>query len=69
MVANLTPLITLDAVVIDTETTGLDPAKAHIVEIAALRLAVGEIDNMASFRSLVRPDQPIPGDRNAGSRH
>ena len=60
MVANLTPLITLDAIVIDTETTGLDPAKARIVEIAGLRLAVGEIDNVASFRSLVRPDQPIP---------
>ena len=33
-----TPLIALDAVVIDTETTGLDPAKARIVEIAAVRL-------------------------------
>ena len=32
--ATPTPLIALDAVVIDTETTGLDPAKARIVEIA-----------------------------------
>ena len=30
---NATPLVALDAVVVDTETTGLDPAKARIVEI------------------------------------
>ena len=31
--SNATPLIALDAIVIDTETTGLDPAKARIIEI------------------------------------
>ena len=31
--SNATPLIALDAFVIDTETTSLDPAKAQIVEI------------------------------------
>ncbi len=41
---NATPLIALDAVVIDTETTGLDPAKARIVEVAAVRIAGGRID-------------------------
>ena len=34
--SNATPLIALDAVVIDTETTGLDPAKARVVEIGAV---------------------------------
>ena len=29
----------LDAVVIDTETTGLDPAKARLVEIGAVKLS------------------------------
>ena len=38
-----TPLIALDAAVIDTETTGLDPAKARIVEIAAVRLVAGRL--------------------------
>jgi CBS domain-containing protein len=57
---NATPLIALDAVVIDTETTGLDPAKARIVEVAAVRIAGGRIDAAESFRMLVRPDEPIP---------
>ena len=28
------PLLSLDAVVIDTETTGLDPRKARVIELA-----------------------------------
>jgi len=57
---NATPLIALDAVVIDTETTGLDPARARVIEIAAVRLAAGRIDADKPFRSLVRPAAPIP---------
>lgn len=57
---NATPLIALDAVVIDTETTSLDPAKAKIVEIAAIRLAGGRLDTGAPYRRLVRPSEPIP---------
>ena len=59
-VTNATPLIVLDAVVIDTETTGLDPAEARVIEIAAVRLAAGRIDADKPFRSLVRPAAPIP---------
>ena len=40
-VTNATPLISLDAVVIDTETTGLDPRKARVIEIGAVRLWPG----------------------------
>lgn len=54
------PLIALDAVVIDTETTGLDPRKASIVEIAAVRLVGGQLQPEAAFRRLVRPSEPIP---------
>lgn len=57
---NATPLIALDAVVMDTETTGLDPAKARIVEIGAIRLVDGRLAPDVSFRRLVRPDISIP---------
>lgn len=62
LAANATPLIALDAVVIDTETTGLDPAKARIVEIAAVRLVGGRLvsEPETVFRRLVNPGEPIP---------
>ena len=60
VVGSATPLIAFDAVVIDSETTSLDPAKARIVEIAAVRLTDGRIDSAEPFRRLVRPDEPIP---------
>jgi CBS domain-containing protein len=59
-VSNATPLIALDAFVIDTETTGLDPAKARIVEIGALPLKGGKLDEKAALRRLVHPGEPIP---------
>ena len=58
--SSVRPLIALDAVVIDTETTGLDPRKAWIVEIAAVRLVGGRLQPEAVFRRLVRPGEPIP---------
>jgi CBS domain-containing protein len=59
-ISNATPLIALDAVVIDTETTSLDPAKARIVEIAAVRLAGGRVEIDDAFVRLVRPDEAVP---------
>lgn len=59
-VLNATPLIALDAVALDTETTGLDPGRARIVEIAAVRIGAGRLDAAGALRRLVRPDQPIP---------
>jgi CBS domain-containing protein len=55
-----TPLIALDALVIDTETTGLDPARARVVEIAAVRLIGGRLTTDTPWRSLVNPGEPIP---------
>lgn len=55
-----TPLIALDAVVIDTETTGLDPRKARLVEFAGLRLRGGQLDPADSFLTLLQPGEPIP---------
>ncbi|MFN3655687.1 MAG: DUF294 nucleotidyltransferase-like domain-containing protein [Pseudolabrys sp.] len=59
-IANATPLIALDAVVIDTETTGLDPAKARVVEIGAVPLRKGKLDQSAALRRLVNPGMAIP---------
>src|SRR3974390_2724415 len=55
-----TPLIALDAVAIDTETTSLDPREAWIVEIAAVRIFNGRLQDANAFRRLVRPGDPIP---------
>lgn len=60
IVSNATPLIALDAFVIDTETTGLDPAKARIVEIGAVPLRGGRLDEKSMLRRLVHPGVPIP---------
>ncbi|MBI5261018.1 MAG: CBS domain-containing protein [Bradyrhizobium sp.] len=49
------PLLSLDAVVIDTETTGLDPRKARVIELAAVRLAGGKLVDGNCFEQLIRP--------------
>ncbi len=58
--ASATPLLALDAVVLDTETTSLDPARARLLEIGAYRLTAGRIDTAHRFHSLVAPGEPIP---------
>jgi len=55
-----TPLISLDAAVLDTETTGLDASTARIVQIGVLRLAKGKLEADAHFERLVDPGLPIP---------
>jgi DNA polymerase-3 subunit epsilon/CBS domain-containing protein len=59
-VLNATPLIALDAVVFDTETTGLDPRKARIVEMAAVRIRTGQIETGNPLQRLVQPGEPVP---------
>jgi len=58
--AGSTPLISLDAAVIDTETTGLDPRQARVVEFAAVRRDNGRLDAGSAFRRLIDPGEPIP---------
>ncbi|MBX9992885.1 DUF294 nucleotidyltransferase-like domain-containing protein [Phreatobacter oligotrophus] len=54
------PLLALDAVVVDTETTGLDPAKARIVQIGAMVVRNGRLVPEERFERLVDPGCPIP---------
>ena len=55
-----TPLASIDAVVIDTETTGLDARIARIVQLGGIGLTAGVIDRANGFDQLVYPGIPIP---------
>jgi DNA polymerase-3 subunit epsilon/CBS domain-containing protein len=55
-----TPLIALDAVALDTETTGLDARTARLVQVAALPLAGGRMRPDDRLERLVNPGIPIP---------
>ncbi len=55
-----TPLGSLPAIVLDTETTGLDTKNDRIVEIGAVRLDSARIGLPDTYAALVRPDVPIP---------
>lgn len=55
-----TPLLALDAIALDTETTSLDPKLARIVEVGAVRLLMGRPSEDETFRALVDPEIPIP---------
>ncbi|MCK1515368.1 CBS domain-containing protein [Bradyrhizobium sp. 190] len=56
-------LLSLDAVVIDTETTGLDPRKARVIELAGVRLLAGKLIAEDRFRQLLRPaNETIPAE-------
>lgn len=56
-----TPLAALDAVALDTETTGLDAAAARIVQLGAVAVAAGTVSRDDSFKMLVDPRIAIPG--------
>ncbi|MGQ7790865.1 DUF294 nucleotidyltransferase-like domain-containing protein [Faunimonas sp. B44] len=55
-----TPLIALDAVVLDLETTGLDVRSARIVQVGAVRLSEGHAAEDGALSLLVDPGEPIP---------
>ena len=50
----------LSCVVVDIETTGLEPLNNEIIEIAALKIARGEIE--APFNALIKLDRPLPSE-------
>jgi DNA polymerase-3 subunit epsilon/CBS domain-containing protein len=55
-----TPLLAVEAVVLDTETTGLDTARARMVQIGGVRIAAGRLVEGSAFERLVHPGEPIP---------
>ena len=54
------PLASLEAVALDTETTGLDTGKDRIVQVGAVALNGTTIETGETFDRLVDPEVPIP---------
>jgi DNA polymerase III subunit epsilon len=53
-----TPLLDVEFVVLDLETTGGSPANDRITEVGAVKIRGGEV--LGTFHSLVNPEVPIP---------
>lgn len=54
------PLAALEAVAIDTETTGLDTARARIIQLAGIGIELGRVKPDEAFETLIDPGEPIP---------
>ncbi len=59
-ISSATPLIALNAVCVDTETTGLDTSIARVIQIGAVRIKTGQLDEQDVFEQLVDPGEAIP---------
>lgn len=52
-------------IILDTETTGLDPSEGHrIVEIGALEL-INHVPTGRTFHAYINPERPVPADAEA----
>ena len=54
------PLVSLNAIAFDTETTGLDTTRARIIQLGAVKIVAGCLDDSQNFQELVNPGMPIP---------
>ncbi|MBX3580391.1 MAG: CBS domain-containing protein [Rhizobiaceae bacterium] len=60
LTSGATPLAALDAVAVDTETTGLDVTRARVVQLAAVAIKLGKAACDEAYQTLVDPGEPIP---------
>ena len=60
LLTGATPLIAVDATAVDTETTGLDSARARIVALGAVPISGGKVADGQTLDLLVNPGEPIP---------
>jgi len=54
------PLLSLNAIAFDSETTGLDTSQARMIQLGAVRILHGEVDESRTFRAMINPGVPIP---------
>ena len=59
------PLLSLDAIAFDSETTGLDTSQARMIQIGAVRIVHGEVDEDSNFQAMINPGVPIPAQSQA----
>ena len=59
------PLLSLDALAFDSETTGLDTRTARMIQLGAVRIVHGEVDETQNFQQLINPGVPIPPESQA----
>ena len=59
------PLLSLDAIAFDSETTGLDTSQARMIQLGAVRIMHGVVDESQSFQELINPGVPIPAESQA----
>ncbi len=60
-----TPLLSLDAIAFDSETTGLDTNQARMIQLGAVRIVHGAVDETSIFEELINPGVPIPAESQA----
>jgi DNA polymerase-3 subunit epsilon/CBS domain-containing protein len=59
------PLLSIDAIAFDSETTGLDTNQARMIQLGAVRIRHGLVDESQTFESMINPGVPIPPESQA----
>lgn len=54
------PLVSLNAVAFDSETTGLDTRQARMIQLGGVRVIHGQMVAEESYQSLINPGEAIP---------
>ncbi|MBT8433807.1 MAG: CBS domain-containing protein [Gammaproteobacteria bacterium] len=59
------PLLSLNAIAFDSETTGLDTSSARMIQLGAVRIVHGQVDETQNFQQMINPGVPIPAESQA----
>ncbi len=59
------PLLSLNAIAFDSETTGLDTNSARMIQLGAVRIVHGHVDEAQNFQQMINPGVPIPAESQA----